>query len=103
MLSLSTWKTPATSYPNSQVGRARIKTIPCKRGYYEAYGLHGVRVYRATKPLPIQTLQIDGKTWMVDDPPHWWAMQASACTLGARATTRWRPMCACICATQLMN
>lgn len=78
MLTLSTWKTPASSYPDSQVGRAQIKSVPCKRGCYEAYGLRGVRVYRAARPLPIQTLTIDGETWMVDDPPHWWAMEDHA-------------------------
>lgn len=75
---LTNWVTPATSYPDSRVGRARIDHPPYKRGYYEAYGLRGIQVYRVAKPIPICRLRIGRKTWMVDDPAHWWAMQDHA-------------------------
>jgi hypothetical protein len=76
MLVLRDWKTPASFYPEASLGNARIKTLRY-RGIYAAYGLRGHHYYRAIN-LPVRTLAIDGKTWMVDDPPHWWAMQNHA-------------------------
>ena len=76
MLTLTTWKTPATAYPEARVGKAEIKTLRY-RGIYHAYGLQGHRFFRAVN-LPIRSLAIEGETWMVDDPPHWWAMEDHA-------------------------
>ena len=76
MLTLTTWKTPATAYPEARVGKAEIKTL-CYRGIYHAYGLCGHRFYQA-KNLSIRSLAIEDETWMVDDPPHWWAMEDHA-------------------------
>jgi len=77
MLTLSSWHTPASSYPDSEVGEARIETFKYPPGIYRAYGLRGT-YYRVAKTLPIRGLAIGDKTWMVDDPPHWWAMQDHA-------------------------
>ena len=76
MLTLTTWKTPATDYPKTRLGKARIKTFRYQ-GERPAYGLRGHDFYRAVN-LPIRALAIKGKTWMVDDPPHWWAMEEHA-------------------------
>ena len=46
MLTLTTWKTPATAYPEARVGKAEIKTLRY-RGIYHAYGLHGHRFYQS--------------------------------------------------------
>jgi hypothetical protein len=77
MQTLSSWHTPASSYPDSQVGAARIETHHYKPGLYQAYGLRGTH-YRVARTIAIRGLAIDNKTWMVDDPPHWWAMQDHA-------------------------
>ena len=60
MLTLTTWKTPATAYPEARVGKAEIKTL-CYRGIYHAYGLQGHRFFRAVN-LPIRSLAIEDKT-----------------------------------------
>lgn len=85
---LRTWQTPATAYPIMEAGTWAIAREKCSTGYYHAYGTHpeGVKeryeYFRATRRLQITSLTEDGRTWMVDDPPHWWAMQAHARRLG---------------------
>jgi len=78
-LRLDSWETPATSYPEEEYRGWRIKRIRYNRGLYEMYGIDGHILFEATKPLQITTLQEKrgGKwhQWMVDDPPHWRAMQ----------------------------
>ena len=76
MLILTTWRTPATAYPDRILGRARIKTTRY-RGYYECYGLRGHRYFHA-RNIRVKRLLIGNKGWMVDDPPHWWAMEEHA-------------------------
>ncbi len=78
MLTLTSWRTPATDYPDAELGNVRIETVKYRRGYYRCYGLRDHQVYRVAKPITIRGLTIDGKTWMVDDPPHWWAMEEHA-------------------------
>jgi hypothetical protein len=78
MLTLTSWRTPATDYPDAELGNVRIETVKYRRGYYRCYGLREHQVYRVAKPITIRGLTIDGKTWMVDDPPHWWAMEEHA-------------------------
>ena len=73
---LKTWHTPASDYPDAVVGKAEIKTAHY-RGFYESYGLRGHPFYKALK-IPIRVLTIGGEVWMVDDPPHWWAMEDHA-------------------------
>lgn len=81
-LQLSEWHTPATDYPECEVGRHRIHHGRYMRGHYRMYGLDGHLLFEATKPLVVTTLQEwRGKRWhqwMVDDPPHWRAMQKYA-------------------------
>lgn len=76
MLQLTTWRTPATDYPDRTLGRARIKTTRY-RGYYECYGLRGHRFFHA-RNIRVKRLLIGNRGWMVDDPPHWWAMEDHA-------------------------
>jgi hypothetical protein len=78
MVALHNWRSPASEYPRAEVGRARIKTAFYTPGLYHAYGQRGYEYYEAMRRLYITTLQIDGETWMVDDPPHWWAMEDHA-------------------------
>lgn len=79
---LSEWETPATQYPLMTVGGAEIIREHYGVGTYASYGTgpsrESHRSYRVDKPIPVTSLQIDGKTWMVDDPPHWWAMEEHA-------------------------
>lgn len=80
-LDLKDWHTPATDYPESQYGNFRIKRA-YYRGHYYMYGIDGYLFFQAKKRLPVTTLQeLRGKrwhTWMVDDPPHWRAMEIYA-------------------------
>jgi hypothetical protein len=75
---LKEWSTPASLYPDGKVGKARLKTANYTRGQYQCYGIKGFDFFQAMRPLPIKSLQVAGKTWMVDDPPHWWAMEEHA-------------------------
>jgi hypothetical protein len=80
---LNEWETPATKYPLRKAGAAEIVRTSYEVGTYECYGTgpgrESHRLYYVDSPIPVTALQIDGKTWMVDDPPHWWAMQEHAC------------------------
>src|SRR5438874_1639209 len=71
---MESWHCPASDYPRRRVRSARIANAWYPAGTYSAYKTQDVDFFRATKRLRITTLKIDGKTWMVDDPPHWWAM-----------------------------
>lgn len=88
---LSTWKTPATSYERRQCGSFRIKEVRYSRAYYPCYGLQGAALVKATKAIPVTILEErrNGKwePWMVDDPPHWWAMQLYASKAAGRVLT----------------
>lgn len=81
-LKLDKWQTPATKYPMRCHGQFRISRRRYVRGWYEMYGIDGHLLYEAVKPLMITELQeLRGKrwkTWMVDDPPHWRAMEMYA-------------------------
>ncbi len=85
-LQLREWHTPASDYPEAQVGDWRIKRCKYSPSYYEMYGLDGYLYYEVKKSIPVTLLEErrDGRwhTWMVDDPPHWRAMQkyAEACS-----------------------
>ena len=77
------WRTPATDYPESEFGSARIRREKYKKGYYHNYGLRGYEYFEVKKPIDITSLEIMDncgvwKTWMVDDVPHWWSMQKYA-------------------------
>lgn len=82
MLRLSSWETPATHYPRQQIGSAALKNHNYQKGTYAAYmtgpGQERHEHYRLQQRITITNLEIDGETWMVDDPPHWWAMQEHA-------------------------
>lgn len=69
------WRSPASEYPRSRIRSAAIRTAWYDIGYYHCYGVNGYNFVEATKRLYITTLTIDGKIWMVDDAPHWWAME----------------------------
>lgn len=79
VIDIEIWETPATTFPEIEMGSARIIRGNYKKGYYHNYGLKGYIYFRATKPIPVTELQIkengEWKTWMVDDPPHWWSME----------------------------
>jgi hypothetical protein len=75
---LDAWHTPATDYPRTRVGKAEIVTFQYTPGIYRNYMQRGFLYFENNRPLPITDLQIGGKTWMVDDPPHWWAMEEHA-------------------------
>lgn len=73
------WTTPATRYPKIELGSARIIREDYDKGYYQNYGVRGIKLFKVTKPIPVTSLEIKDKegkwkTWMVDDVPHWWSM-----------------------------
>lgn len=72
------WRSPASEYPRKRSGSAQIKTAWYKPGVYNCYKTREFDFFRALKRLYITILTIDGETWMVDDPPHWWAMEEHA-------------------------
>lgn len=80
-LVLRDWRTPATGYPERQLGNYRIKRI-YYRGHYYMYGIDGYLFFEAPKRIPVTQLQeLRGKrwhSWMVDDPPHERAMEIYA-------------------------
>jgi hypothetical protein len=82
------WRTPITARPDAGLGRARLGTVHyAKGGLYHNYGVpfpdgEAPGYYRVKgRRMPVRTLEIDGKVWMVDDPPHWHGMleHASKC------------------------
>jgi Spermine/spermidine synthase domain len=80
IIEIAEWKTPATDYPEKEFGRARISRGKYTTGFYHNYGLRGYEFFWVDKPIDITSLEIKGdsgewKTWMVDDPPHFWSMQ----------------------------
>ncbi len=74
-LKIASWETPATKYPLSKRGRVRLKRKPYRRGFYNMEGVRGYDYFTVKKPIPITSLIVDGETWMVDDPLHWYGMQ----------------------------
>lgn len=72
------WRSPASAYPRQRLGKARIRTALYSPGMYDACGQGDVSYYCALKRLYVTTLEIEGSVWMVDDPPHWWAMEDHA-------------------------
>lgn len=74
------WRTPASDYPNiTYKDKVKIGTV-LYSGLRSTYGLRDAEQYE-THRLPVRTLHMrtgprgGWEEWMVDDPPHWWAMQ----------------------------
>lgn len=78
IIELERWRTPASEYPRSTNGSARVRTRFYPPGAYDCYMQRGYLYFLAERRLYITCLEIGGKTWMVDDPPHWWAMEHHA-------------------------
>lgn len=72
------WRTPASEYARTTHRRARVRTRWYSPGGYDCYLQRGYLYFIAERRLYITCLEIDRKTWMVDDPPHWWAMEDHA-------------------------
>lgn len=81
-LRLEQWHTPATDYPERQLGNWRIVRKFYSRGTYRYWGLDGYLVFKVNKRIPIATLQEKRDNlwydWMVDDPPQQRAMEIYA-------------------------
>jgi hypothetical protein len=81
IIKISKWETPATDYPEKQIGSARIVHGFYNYGYFHNYEVRGYKFFEVTKQIPVTSLEIKDEkaknwvTWMVDDPPHWWSMQ----------------------------
>ncbi len=76
---VSKWETPATLYPRRKLGTAQISDMRYKKGIYEMYGVPApdnirYKYYRIMKPITITALEIENKTVMVDDVPHYYGM-----------------------------
>lgn len=82
VLKLTEWNSSATRFPETQYGNVRIKKTVYPEGFYNMYGILGKKYFLAERDLTITTLQeLKGKTWktwMVDDPPHYHAMNIYA-------------------------
>ncbi len=87
-VTIEDWATPATAYPPRRVGDFRIRRQAYTRGLYRMSGLDDKALFKVPKGhrLPITSLEerIEGSRptrwhgWMVDDPPHWRAMEVYA-------------------------
>jgi len=80
IIEIKKWKTSATDYPEKEYGSARISKGKYTKGIYRNYGVRGYKYFVVDKPICITSMDIKDesglwKTWMVDDPPHWWSMQ----------------------------
>gem|GEM_PF-3117757 len=66
----------------ARVRGARVARTTYRRGMYPMYGVAGYDYYLLKKPIKVTVLQRLHRrawgTWMVDDPPHWYAMQRYA-------------------------
>ena len=84
---VSKWETPATLYPRRKLGIACISNIRYRKGIYEMYGVPApdddqavpgtarqYKYYRIMKPITVTALEIENKTVMVDDIPHYLGM-----------------------------
>jgi len=82
VLKLESWHTPATDYPSKRVGNYRIRHRHYKHGYYNMWGIDEHLFFSVVDKIPITVLEEyrEGKwhDWMVDDPPHWRAMETYA-------------------------
>ena len=72
------WETPASTYPEQNVGKAKIKRVKYKKGMYRMEGVNGFEYYELTSLIKITTLKIGKECVMVDDPLHWYGMEALA-------------------------
>lgn len=87
-VTIEEWATPATAYETRRVGDFRIRRQAYTRGLYRMSGLDDKALFKVPKGhrLPITSLEerIVGSRptrwhgWMVDDPPHWRAMEVYA-------------------------
>jgi hypothetical protein len=78
ILRLSHWETPASRYPMKRTGTAALTDFTYGAGTYDCYGIHGYDQFEVIGSIRVRNLRIKGRTVMVDDPPHWWAMQDHA-------------------------
>lgn len=78
-VTIASWKTPATAYPRTQVGSMRIAQHVYTKGYYSMSGLKDAALFYVPRRIVVTALQErrGGRwhDWMVDDPPHWHAME----------------------------
>ena len=82
-----TWATPLSGL-KLEHGNARLRPTTYTRGYYHMEGIEGHELYKVTGGrLPVQQLQRQErgrwKTWMVDDPLHWYGMRERVMALPA--------------------
>lgn len=69
------WNTPATAYPRARHGRAEIADVRFGRGKFGCcYKVGGYDFYYTPCGFNYTALKIVRRVWMVDDPPHHWAM-----------------------------
>ena len=92
VINVGKWATPATEYPQSTVSNYRIHRAKYSRGFYRMSGLDDAALFKVGRAgIPVTSLQEyrDGrwKDWMVDDPPHWRAMQFYAAKAHGRVLT----------------
>jgi len=74
-LKIYSWETPATKYPLSKNGKAKLSRKPYTRGLYNMEGVRGYDYFTVKKPIPVTSLIVGKETWMIDDPLHWYGMQ----------------------------
>lgn len=84
---LDEYYSPAYQYPKETVGSARIRARKLRVGMYPAYRVRGLDFVVTTKQFRLTCLEQRDptitdrevwRTWMVDDPWHWWSIEDSA-------------------------
>ncbi len=83
VLFIKNFETPYTNLPDLIYGKARITHVIYEDGLYRMEGVYGYSYYELLKPIKVTLLQVKTrvnrkrkwKTWMVDDPLHWYGMK----------------------------
>lgn len=90
---LDEYYSPAYAYPKHVVGSARIRARKLRKGMYPSYRVRGYDFVATQKQFRLTCLEQRDptitdrevwRTWMVDDPWHWWSIEDSATAMVER-------------------
>jgi len=72
------YRTPATDYPLEKVGSAELKRSYDHQNVYIMEGVNNSDFCCVENKIPITSIKINNRVWMVDIPSHWEGMQRLA-------------------------
>lgn len=74
VFNIKVWSNPAAKYAAARVGSAELVKVKQRPGVYRMEGINGYTYYSLARSIELTELKINGKTWMVCDPLHWYGM-----------------------------